>query len=189
MTNYAYVTNGRVAEVITPILDDDGIEIPIESRFTADFAAQLAPCDASVLPGMLYDGKAFASGEPSAAEELAAAQTAKIAELYANYQVAAQLSVSYKTVAGVPQTFQADSASQNTLLIAATGYGFAGATPAGFYWVALDNTQVPFTLDDLKGLYGVMLAQGNVAFNKLQTLKASVRSASTSADVQAVAWT
>jgi hypothetical protein len=116
------------------------------------------------------------------------ARAAKIVELYGAYQAASQVAVAYKTVAGVSQIFQADSASQNTLLIAATGYGFAGATPAGFYWVALDNTQVPFTLDDLKGLYGVMLAQGNVAFNKLQTLKASVRSASTAADVQAVAW-
>jgi hypothetical protein len=186
--NYAYVNSGRVMEVIAPILDDDGVEIPIDSRFTADFVAQLVACDASIQPGMVYDGKAFASGDPSAAEELAASQAAKISELYANYQVAAQLSVSYKTVAGVSQTFQADSASQNTLLIAATGYAFAGTTPDGFYWVALDNTQVPFTLDDLKGLYGVMLAQGNVAFNKLQLLKAAVRAAGTVADVEAVAW-
>jgi hypothetical protein len=186
--NYAYVANGRVVEVITPILDDEGVEIPIESRFTAYFVAELVACDASVQPGMLYDGNAFSSGDPSASDLLAATQAAKIAELYGEYQAASQVAVAYKTVAGISQTFQADTASQNTLLIAVTGYGFAGATPAGFYWVALDNTQVPFALDDLKGLYGVMLAQGNVAFNQLQVLKAETRSAATIADVHAVSW-
>jgi hypothetical protein len=64
----------------------------------------------------------------------------------------------------------------------------AGATPDGFYWVAADNTQVPFALDDLRGLYAAMLVQGNAAFNKLQSLKAAVRSATKAADVQSVSW-
>lgn len=78
--------------------------------------------------------------------------------------------------------------SKATLLTATTGYDISGATPEGFYWVARDNVCVPFTLADLKGLYGVMLAQGNAAFNKLQTLKAAVRAAATIAAVQAVTW-
>jgi hypothetical protein len=134
------------------------------------------------------NGALVAAAEPSAADLLAMTQAAKIAEVYAAYQAAVQVSVEYTTVAGVGKTYQADSASQNTLLIATTGYNLAGATPTGFYWVAEDNTQVPFTLDDLKGLYGVMLTQGNAAFNKLQALKASVRSATSASAVAAVAW-
>ncbi|MCA7959524.1 DUF4376 domain-containing protein [Burkholderia multivorans] len=133
-------------------------------------------------------GVLVAPAPPSAADLLLSAKALKIAELYGAYQCAMQQPVSFKTSAGVEQIFQADNASQNILLIATTGYGIAGSTPAGFYWVALDNTQVPFSLDDLKGLYGAMLAQGNVAFNKLQMLKADVRRAATIADVESVSW-
>jgi hypothetical protein len=142
----------------------------------------------SAKPYTVVNKSLVAPVDPTAAELLADAQSSKIAEIYAAYQEAVQVPVAYKTVAGVSQTFQADSGSQDTLLKATTGYNLTGSAPTGFYWVALDNTQVPFSLDDLKGLYGAMLSQGNVAFNKLQVLKASVRAAGTVADVEAVAW-
>jgi hypothetical protein len=122
------------------------------------------------------------------ASTLAGAQAAQITALEAAYEAAIQQPVAFTTTAGVSKTFQADSASQNVLLIATTGYNLAGATPAGFYWVSSDDTQVPFALVDLKGLYGVMLARGNAAFQQLQTLKSSVRAASTIASVRAVVW-
>ncbi|CAN0620569.1 DUF4376 domain-containing protein [Burkholderia multivorans] len=125
---------------------------------------------------------------PSAASLLAQAQAAQAATLSSAYQAAVQVDVSYTSAGGVTKTFQASSNSQSTLLVATTGYNLAGETPAGFYWVAADNTQVPFTLVDLKGLYAVMLAQGNAAFNKLQSLKSEVRAATTVAAVQAVVW-
>lgn len=136
----------------------------------------------------IANGELVAPAAPTAAEMLVAAQTAKTADVYAAYQSAVQVSVDYKTVAGVDKMYQADLASQNTLLVAATGYNLAGETPAGFYWVSSDNTEVPFVLDDLKGLYAVMLTQGNVAFNKLQTLKAAIRAATSVAEVEAVSW-
>ncbi|AHB08501.1 hypothetical protein U875_13985 [Pandoraea pnomenusa 3kgm] len=142
---------------------------------------------------LLPDGcKAITDDQALAIENpplgLDAARANQMAILYSAYQAASQVDVAYKTVAGVQQTFQADASSQSTLLIATTGYNLAGQTPAGFYWVASDNAQVPFSVEDLKGLYAVMLAQGNVAFNKLQTLKAAVRSAATVAEVLAVTW-
>ncbi|MFM0058705.1 DUF4376 domain-containing protein [Paraburkholderia phytofirmans] len=121
-------------------------------------------------------------------ELLASAQAAQMSALTAAYQAAVQQSVSFTTAAGAAKMFQADNNSQNVLLIATTGYNLAGETPPGFYWVAGDNTQVPFTLADLKGLYAVMLQQGNTAFQTLQTLKAQVRSATTIGAVQSIKW-
>ena len=71
---------------------------------------------------------------------------------------------------------------------ATQGYAIAGATPAGFYWVAKDNTHVPFTPADLQGLYTDILAQGWAAFQTRQILKASVNAATTIAAVQACVW-
>ncbi|KVS50711.1 hypothetical protein WK39_28025 [Burkholderia cepacia] len=110
------------------------------------------------------------------------------AMLQAAYLVATRQPVSLTTAAGVTQTFQADLRSQQTLQTAMQGYDMAGAVPDGFYWVAADNTQVPFTLADLKGLYAAMLAQGWTAFQRLQDRKAALAAAATAADVQAVGW-
>ncbi|WP_174995879.1 DUF4376 domain-containing protein [Pandoraea horticolens] len=112
----------------------------------------------------------------------------QLAVLYASYQAATQVDVNHTSVARVAATYDADSTSQLTLLVATTGYNLAGATPKGFYWLSADNRQVPFELPDLKGLYASMLAQGNIAFSKLQTLKAEVRAATTVAAVQAITW-
>ncbi|VVE90392.1 hypothetical protein PBR20603_04376 [Pandoraea bronchicola] len=139
-----------------------------------------------VTPGYtVLDGELRA---PSPAALLAQAQATKMSALHLDYLTASQIDVTYKSASGVATRYQADSESQARLLVATTGYGLSGATPTGFYWVARDNTQVPFTLDDLKGLYGVMLVQGNTEFNKLQTLKAKVRTAETVESVGAITW-
>jgi hypothetical protein len=67
-----------------------------------------------------------------------------------------------------------------------TGCTSLGKTPIGFYWIAEDNTQVPFTLADLNGLAAAIFTRGVVAFQILQDKKALVNAAVTIADVQAV---
>lgn len=177
MANGAIVVEGVVQNVIVL---DDGAEVALPE------GAILVESDTAMI-GDGYDGSTFCT--PAAvAPTLTDAQATQIAMLYAAYRASVQAPVVYQTVAGVSQTFQADDQSQNMLLLATTGYSMAGATPSGFYWVAADNTQVPFGLDDLKGLYGVMLAQGNNAFQKLQTLKAAVRAAMTVEQVSSVTW-
>lgn len=91
---------------------------------------------------------------------LAQIKAARIAALTTDYTVAIQQAVSYTSKAGVTQTFQGDTDSQTRLMQASQGFGMAGATPPGFYWVAADNTQEPFTLEDLQGLYSVLLTRG-----------------------------
>ena len=41
MKTYARVAYGVVAEIITPVVDEDGHEVAIEDRFTPEFVAQL----------------------------------------------------------------------------------------------------------------------------------------------------
>lgn len=121
-------------------------------------------------------------------KSLADIQKAKIAELEAAYSAAMQESVEFTTAAGVTATFQADTVSQDLLLKAATGFGIYGETYPGFYWVAEDNSKVPFTLADLKGLYLVMLMQGGAVFQRLQDRKDAARAAQTVEEVQSIEW-
>lgn len=115
-------------------------------------------------------------------------RTAQIDGISAVYAAAVTLPVSFKTAAGVTQTFQADTDSQTILMQATQGYVLAGSVPSDFYWVAADNTQVAFTLADLQGLYQAMLARGWAAFQQLQARKAQINAASTVEAVQAITW-
>jgi hypothetical protein len=126
--------------------------------------------------------------QPSATQLLSTAQAAQTAAIMAAYQTAISEPVSFTTAGGATKTFQTDPESQTILMAATQGYTLAGAVPSGFYWVSADNTQVPFTLADLSGLYAATLAQGWSAFQKKQTLKAQIAAATTVATVQGITW-
>lgn len=181
MNLYQMDSSGVYTGATAEIADTDGAPVGW---------VDVAPPALSTGEVAVWSGSAWvvASSAPYDARRLAAAQSTKIDVLTDAYQAAVQQSVSFTTAGGVTRTFQADTGSQQILLLAATGYNFAGATPGGFYWKSEDNTQVPFTLADLKGLYAVMLTQGNVAFQQLQTLKGQVAAATTIAEVQAIIW-
>lgn len=142
---------------------------------------------ASAYPGQFYS---WVSGAWTldVAAQLADAQVKQTTTIYTAYGQAITQPVEFTSAGGVTKAFQADANSQTILLQAFTGYSAVGAVPAGFYWVAQDNTQVPFTLADLKGLYAAMLGQGWTAFQNLQTKKAAIAAATTLAKVQAVSW-
>lgn len=119
---------------------------------------------------------------------LTGVQAQQIATLTAAYQASVQQAVSFTSAGGVTKAYQSDVPSQTVLMQAAQGYGMAGGVPTGFYFVSSDNTQVPFTLADLEGLYAAMLGRGCTAFQHLQVQKAAVRAATTVAEILAVNW-
>ena len=125
---------------------------------------------------------------PTAAELLVSAQAKKLPILFAAYLAAIYATVSFFTVAGTGQIFQADRPALGNLHDMLAAYAPTGALPSGFYWVALDNTQVPFTLADLQGLAGAIGARGWAEFQHMQSLKIAVRAATTVAEVEAVSW-
>ena len=118
----------------------------------------------------------------------AQAQAAQIATLTAAYQQAIQAPVSYTSKGGVTKTYQADPGSVANLQSMLLAFGATQTVPSGFYWVAADNTQVPFTYADMQGLAQAIGAQGAAAFQHLQTQKAAVKAATTVSAVQAITW-
>lgn len=114
---------------------------------------------------------------------LSQAQTAQIAILYQSYLTAIYQPVTYNGI-----VYQADQGSQDNLNKMLAVYTPQGATPAGFYWVAADNSQTPFTLANMQSLANVMGSQGWTAFQHLQTKKAAVLAATTIAQVQTITW-
>jgi hypothetical protein len=119
---------------------------------------------------------------------LASAQTAQIAQMYEDYANAIAQPVAYTSKAGVAKTYQSDPTSIGNVNDMLSAYGAEAATPSGFYWVAADNTQVPFTYADLQGLAAAMGAQGWAAFQNLQAKKSAIKGATTVSAVQAVTW-
>lgn len=56
-------------------------------------------------------------------------------------------------------------------------------------WKAMDNTYVPIaTVDDWKAFYAAMVDQGQANFDHAQDLKASLASATTAEQVDAITW-
>ncbi|MDN7763808.1 DUF4376 domain-containing protein [Burkholderia cepacia] len=125
---------------------------------------------------------------PSGAQRLKQAQDAQLTIVAASYTDAIMQPVSFKTTGGITDTFQADPGSQTVLMQTTQGYSIAGGVPDGFFWVAADNTHVPFTLADLEGLYQAMLARGWAAFLHKQALKDQINAATTIEAVQAITW-
>lgn len=125
---------------------------------------------------------------PMPVQTLAQVQATQIAALTTAYSNAVAMPVSYTAKNGTTKTYQADPASVRNLTSMMLAFQLAGATPAGFYWVAQDNTQVPFAYADLQGLAAAFGTQGAAAFAHLQTQKAAVIAATTTAAVQATGW-
>jgi hypothetical protein len=120
-------------------------------------------------------------------QTLADAQTSQIASMARSYAGAIAQDITFTTAAAVSKVFQADEQSVSNAQAMLSAYGASGV-PSGFYWVAKDDTQVPFTLTDLQGLAKTMGDQGWSAFQRLQARKASILAAGTIAEVQAVTW-
>lgn len=104
------------------------------------------------------------------------------------YAGAITADVSFTTSAGVTKIYQADADSQSSLKDALIGFTPAGATPSGFYWRSLDNTNVPFTLADLQDLAQAMIGQGWTAFQKRINLREQIAAATTTSQVETITW-
>lgn len=111
-------------------------------------------------------------------------QTSKIIELVNTYYTYINSDIEYTTVGGVKAIFQADNNSQSLLSKEMLVYTLPNSVvPIGYYWIAADNTRVPFTLEDLQGLTKTIGDRGWIAFDNLQTKKAGVLTIIDTSDV------
>ena len=122
------------------------------------------------------------------ANVMADALAAKLAEFETAYAAAIVADVSYTSVGGVTKTYQADAGSVVNLQATINGCAKTQTTPSGFYWVASDNTQVPFSYADLLALAEVIFVQGAIAFQRLQAAKNAAKAATTYVALSAVQW-
>ncbi len=110
---------------------------------------------------------------------LAQSQTAQIAVIGAAYQAAIQFDITYLSA-----TFNADNNTQLLLVKVLS----AGQVPSGFFWQDITNAQIPMTYTQVQGFSVAILERGQLAFVKLQTLKAEIRAALDVASVVLIAW-
>lgn len=99
-------------------------------------------------------------------------QAKQVSIVISSYKDEIYSDISFTTEAGITKEFQADG--QAIANIQGVLLGANGKLPEGFYWIAKDNTQVLFTFTDLQGLANAIFLRTNVAFQKLQTLKAEI---------------
>ncbi len=112
----------------------------------------------------------------------------QITILQAAYEVVVSADVSYVSEGSVTKDYQVSAVTIESLMYAMAGCLQAGATPTNYFWLSSDNTQVPFTYNDLKGLAAAMFSQGAPAFAHLQEQKTAVRAATTVLSIQAIVW-
>ena len=142
----------------------------------------------NVTTGEIFQTEMTAEEIAAFQPSLASAQSTQASAIDLAYSAAVAADISFTTAAGVTAMFQADADSQQTIIAATQGYGLAGSVPTGFFWKAADNSEIPFTLADLRGLYLAILAQGWDAFQKKSSLKTAISAAATVAAVQAITW-
>ena len=179
----AYDSTGN----ITAFYDSVDSPAPLSAKVLNITDAQWQAC-LSKQGCTVVNGALTAPPDLTAAQLLAQAQASQIATLRQSYGAAIQQAVSYTSKGGVTTTYQADPQSVANLTQMLLAFQAAAATPSGFYWVSLDNTQVPFTYADMQGLAAAFGAQGAAAFQHLQTLKAEAMAATSVSAVQAIVW-
>lgn len=113
MTVYAVVKSGVVTEVIKPVKDDKGNEIPLALRYTADFIRTLNASDNSgVAVGWSYSGGGFVAPAAIAPEKMLQLAMQHQLEQISN-ACAATISAGFVSNAlGSPHTYPAKATDQ-----------------------------------------------------------------------------
>lgn len=84
--------------------------------------------------------------------------------------------------------FQSGDKDRNLLTSTTSLFSITKAVPENFVWISKDNEAVPFSLEDLINLGGVMAVSVNQNTIKARELKDRVERATNKAEIEAVAW-
>lgn len=199
MALYSELVNGQIVQTVNdgqPITTADGTKYPANfpkaevpglvqvvetappsatQAITSGYSVQLV----SNVPTQVWNSQPI---------PLATAQQTAAAALTAAYTAAIFAPITFTSSNGQTKSYQADQQSLSNLQNMILAFQKSQATPPGFFWVAADNSQIPFTYADMQGLAEALGARGAAAFAKLQQLKSQLRAATTTAEAQAVAW-
>jgi Domain of unknown function (DUF4376) len=179
-----YVADGTTYGV--PIVFYDSFDSPVPEGVEATEITEEQWQECISNPGYtLQNGKLI---PPSAEVLLARAKAVQKSAIDRGYNTSISADVTFTTEAKVTKTYAADPTSRASIATAAQSYAAIGAVPPGYYWKAVDGTEVPFTLQDLQDLNEAVTAQVWYHFQQRSTLKTQVNKATKIADVQKVTW-
>lgn len=91
--------------------------------------------------------------------------------------------ISYKD-----KIFQSAEKDRNLLTSTVSLFAITKQLPEGFVWISKDNEAVPFTLEELIELGGIMANSVNTNTIKARTLKDKVEQAQTLEEIEAIKW-
>lgn len=91
--------------------------------------------------------------------------------------------VSYKD-----KIFQSAEKDRNLLTSTVSLFAITKQLPEGFVWISKDNEAVPFTLEELIELGGIMANLVNTNAIKARTLKDKVEQSQTLEEIEAIKW-
>lgn len=91
--------------------------------------------------------------------------------------------VSYKD-----KIFQSAEKDRNLLTSTVSLFAITKQLPEGFVWISKDNEAVPFTLEELIELGGIMANSVNANAIKARTLKDKVEQAKTLEEIETIKW-
>ncbi|EDP6003964.1 DUF4376 domain-containing protein [Campylobacter jejuni] len=91
--------------------------------------------------------------------------------------------VSYKD-----KIFQSAKKDRNLLTSTVSLFAITKQLPEGFVWISKDNEAVPFTLEELIELGGIMANSVNTNTIKARTIKDKVEQAQTLEEIQSIKW-
>lgn len=91
--------------------------------------------------------------------------------------------VSYKD-----KIFQSAEKDRNLLTSTVSLFAITKQLPEGFVWISKDNEAVPFTLEELIELGGIMANSVNTNTIKARTLKDKVEQSQTLEEIEAIKW-
>ncbi|HEH6263772.1 TPA: DUF4376 domain-containing protein [Campylobacter jejuni] len=91
--------------------------------------------------------------------------------------------VSYKD-----KIFQSAEKDRNLLTSTVSLFAITKQLPEGFVWISKDNEAVPFALEELIELGGIMANSVNANTIKARTLKDKVEQAKTLEEIEAIKW-
>jgi hypothetical protein len=124
---------------------------------------------------------------PPANYNLSAYQSAQIALVANQLQMALVAPYSFTTSGGVTSSFPMDAVSQSNYHNAFTAYINGGIVlPSGFFFFDVNEVEVPFTVADIKALYQGLVERGQAGYAAYAKAKKDILAATTVASIQAI---
>lgn len=189
MKTYAYIENGVVVEIIGPVEDADGKEIPIIERFSSSFVAKLVDVSSAQpmpAPGWSFDGSTFSPALPAA---LAQAKAQQVAGVSAACE-ASLMGGFISSALGSARTYGSNDNDQRNLLNAGLVSQGQAATWKTQLWCAKDGvwSLADHTAPQVQQVNADWLAFRLSQQSKCTSLAAQINAASTVAEVLAINW-